>query len=96
MTRDPRPYNGLHLPSGAQAVSQGEQMKRAVAMEMHALTREIYVRAISRSFSEHHPEAPSILAMQELARASQMAARAFFTGLGVIEEADDPPEQDPG
>lgn len=96
MTRDPRPYNGLHLPNGAQAVSQGEQLKRAITMEMQALTREIYVRAAAEAMRGGGPDAgwPEDEQFMDLARTAKAAARAYFVGLGIIqlEETDDQSE----
>lgn len=100
MSRNQRNYNGLHLPHSSLRVppgqvpqfgsgSQEEQVKRAIAIELQALTRELYVRAAAGVVND-----PSLTGedFQSLARHSKMAAQAFFVGLGII-QLDDPPEQ---
>lgn len=91
---DRKGFNGLRMPPGGvpQIGDRAAQVQRAIAQEMQALMHEIYVRSASRLLAEQHPEGPAMREMEELARTSQTAARAFFTGLGVIEI---PPETEP-
>lgn len=103
MTRNPRPYNGLHLPHNSLHVPPGhvpqfgsgsreEQVKRAITMEMQALTREIYVRTAAAWLAT--PDSggpPSVDDFQLLADQCKTAARQFFIGLGVIEETEETP-----
>jgi hypothetical protein len=98
---NPKGYNGLRssglqVPIGSQ-LSQDERMRQAIALEMQALRREIYVLAASHLIqTADHDDGGNMVypisdEYQDLAEASQLAARSYFVGLGVIQEQ---PESD--
>lgn len=88
---DRRNYNGLQMNQIPNIGDRQKQMQQAIAQEMQAITREIYVRAASADIAD--PEAAvSVEHYESLARYSKIAAQAYFTGLGVItvEEPEQP------
>lgn len=103
MSRQRPDYNGLRVPPGGvpnfaqPQMSREQQAQRAIAMEMQAICRELYVRAASVIVTQpdltDHPLGPETL--QCLAARCQTAARAYFVGLGVITEEPDAPADSP-
>jgi hypothetical protein len=78
--------SGLQVPIGSQ-MSQDERMRQAIAMEMQALRRELFVRAASALMGDHTEEPfgwPRASEYRDLANQCQIAARSYFEGLGVI------------
>jgi hypothetical protein len=98
---NPKGYNGLRssglqVPIGSQ-LSQDERMRQAIAMEMQALRRELFVRAAAALMGDNTDEPygwPRASEYRDLANQCQLAARAYFEGLGVIEVPDEQPESD--
>ena len=85
MTRDPRPYNGLHLPSGAQAVSQQQQLQAAFAQQHQAIARELYVRLAPDLIGTDAGSAE----FHALAQQCQAASMAYFEGAGLVRPKQD-------
>jgi hypothetical protein len=80
--------SGMQVPQLGAGMSREQQAQRAIAMEMQAICRELFVRAASSIVLQgdmtDHPLGPETLA--NLAARCQIAARDYFIGLGVITE----------
>lgn len=80
-------YNGLRsqIPVLGQGGSREQQAQRAIAMEMQAICRELFVRSASGMMLADASAMPTDLHYQELAEQCHIAARSYFVGLGVIQ-----------
>ena len=90
-----RPIGGGAVPMlGQGGMSQEQQVQRAIAMEMQAITREIYVRAAADLLrSDEMADEVTAVEFQRLANGCQIAAQSYFVGLGLIQlQTEEPTE----
>jgi hypothetical protein len=92
--------SGLQLPSSIQApigsqMSQGERAKMIIAQQIRDMSQAIFIRKASGDCpfmaESQGPEIEEYY--QALARHSDLAARSYFVGLGVI-TVEQPPESE--
>lgn len=98
MTRDPRPYNGLHLPGGINGrLPTQEELQQLAFAQRQAIAREIYVRAaveliVTLRDEVVHEDALSLQG-QTLSKQCQILSSAYFEGAGLVRpKADDSAE----
>lgn len=79
MTRDPRPYNGLHLPGGSNGrLPTQEELQQLAFAQRQAIAREIFVRRAASMVDYSHPcSADDFRAVSEQC---QIAAVSYFEG----------------
>ena len=72
------------LNSGPLPDDDQQARLKAIAVELANMSREIYCRIIARDFATTGFTLPDDR-MQEIARESHKASKAFYEGLGVIQ-----------
>jgi hypothetical protein len=88
---DPKGYNGLKSfggqvhDLGASRPSREQVIQQAFSAQLQALMREMYVRAIADTLRHGDAEDCEPGYYRELAQECQVAALAYFEGLGMIE-----------
>lgn len=77
-------FNGGRVPLLGQ---QQQQAQAAIAQAVSQLSLAIYSRVAGEYLGDiAHNQGPEAKRLERLARQSQAAAQAYFTGLGIVEQ----------